>query len=171
MKNRDIYWRRYMIQEPLYTGQWCFSPLQCRHLGTSHSSPNHYQLPYLIFLNLIDGLNLFLLKVILVLEKARSHRAPNLGCRRVESPGWFGILLKIFAWDVMHEWAHCRVEAANHQLPIAGAFWISWIVSMEECSSLMQNLMPIRCSTRSVILNVIATQYTCSLNSIYLPTD
>ena len=29
----------------------------------------------------------------------------------------------------------------------------------------------IRCSTCSVILNVTATQYTCSLNSTYCPTD
>ena len=69
----------------------------------------------------------------------------------------------------MHEWAHCPDEATNHQLPIAAAFWIIWIVSTEECSSLMQNLMQIRCSTRSVILNVKVTQYTCPLNSIYCP--
>ena len=60
-------------------------------------------------------------------------------------------------------------EAANHQLPIAVAFWIIWIVSTEECSSLMQNLMYICCYTCSVILNVTATQYPCSLNSIYCP--
>ena len=28
------------IQEKLYIGQWCLSPLQSRHLGTSHSSPH-----------------------------------------------------------------------------------------------------------------------------------
>ena len=49
------------------------------------------------------------------------------------------------------------------------AFWIIQIVSTEECSSLMQNLMQICCSARSVILNVMATQYTCSLNGIYCP--
>ena len=31
----------------------------------------------------------------------------------------------------------------------------------------MQNLMQIHCSTHSVILNAMATQYTCSLSSIY----
>ena len=50
-------------------------------------------------------------------------------------------------------------------------FWIIQIVSVEECSSLTQNLMQIRCSTRSVILNVTASQYTCSLNGITTPTD
>ena len=33
---------------------------------------------------------------------------------------------------MMHEWVHCCDEAANYQLPIAAAFWIIWIVSMEE---------------------------------------
>ena len=69
----------------------------------------------------------------------------------------------------MHEQAHCRDEAANHQLHIAVAFRIIWIVSMEECSSLTQNLTQIHCSTRSVIFNMTSTQYTCSLNGIYRP--
>ena len=48
---------------------------------------------------------------------------------------------------------------------------IKWhqIVSAEESSNLMQNLMQIRCSTPPVILNVKATQYTCSLNGVYHP--
>ena len=49
------------------------------------------------------------------------------------------------------------------------AFWINWIVSTEECSSLMQNLMQSHRSTSSFILNTMATQYTCSLNSDYRP--
>ena len=56
MKSRDIYWRKYKIQKTLYTRQWHLSPLQSRHFGTSHSSPNLYQLSCGIFLNLIDGL-------------------------------------------------------------------------------------------------------------------
>ena len=40
MKNRDISWRRYKIQETLYIGQWRLGPLQSRHLGTSQSSLN-----------------------------------------------------------------------------------------------------------------------------------
>ena len=40
-KNRDIYWRRYKIQETLYIGQFYTSvPFKVRHLGTTHSSPN-----------------------------------------------------------------------------------------------------------------------------------
>ena len=33
---------------------------------------------------------------------------------------------------MMSEQVHCRDEAANHQLPIAAAFWIIQIVSTEE---------------------------------------
>ena len=71
------------------------------------------------------------------------------------------------AQDMMCEWAHCCDEAASHQLPIAAAFWIIWKVSMGECSSIMQNLMQTCCCTCLVILNVMATQYTCSLNGIH----
>ena len=39
VKNRDICWRSYKIQDTLYIGQWRLSPLQSRHLETSHSSP------------------------------------------------------------------------------------------------------------------------------------
>ena len=101
--------------------------------------------------------------------KARSHRAPNLGCNRAELPGWFEVWPKNSAWDMMHEQAHCCDEFASHQLPIDVAFWIIQTVSVEECSSLMQNPMQICCFTRSVILNVTATQYTCLLNGVYHP--
>ena len=50
---------------------------------------------------------------------------------------------------MIHEQAHCHNEAANHQLHTAEAFWIIRIFSIEECSSLMQNLMRIHCSTQS----------------------
>ena len=69
----------------------------------------------------------------------------------------------------MYEQVHCRDEAANHQLPISAAFWIIWVVSAKECSSFMQNLMQNCCSIHSVLLNVMATQYTCSLNGIHCP--
>ena len=62
-----------------------------------------------------------------------------------------------------HSYLHCTLAISSK------AFWIIWIVSMEECSSLMQNLIQIHCSTHSVILNVMATQYTCPLNGVYHP--
>ena len=67
----------------------------------------------------------------------------------------------------MPEQARCCNEAANHQLPIAAAIWI--IISMEECSTLIQSLIQICCSIHPVILNATTTQYTCLLNSIYCP--
>ena len=168
MKNRDIYWRRYKIQETVYIGQSHLRPLQSRHVGTSHSSPNPHQLPCFPKSHQWTEIP-SLSEVILVLENARSCRAPNLGCRGAESPGWFDVSPKNSAWNVMHKQGHYSNEAANHQLPIAVAFWIIQIVSTEECSSLTQHLMQIPCSTHSVILNAMATQYTCSLNGIYCP--
>ena len=108
-------------------------------------------------------------KVILVLGKVRSHRVPNPRCRGTESPGWFDVSPKCSAQDAMHEWAHCHDEAANNQLLIAVAFWITWIVSEDECSSLAQNLKQIYCCTQSITLKAMATQYTCSLNNAYCP--
>ena len=87
--------------------------------------------------------------MILVLGKARNHRAPNLGCSGAESPGWFDVLPKT-AQDMMHERARCCDEAANHQLPTAAAFWIIQFVSSEERSSSMQHLIQICWSTCSV---------------------
>ena len=108
-------------------------------------------------------------KVILVLGKARSCRAPNLGGRGLGHTSGLMLYQKNSEHNVMHEQALCPEEVANHQLPIAAAFWIIPIVSREECSSLMQNMMQIDCSTHSVILSVMTTQYTCSLNGIYPP--
>ena len=121
MKNRGIYWRRHKIRETLYRGWWCLSPFQSRQLGTSHSSPNHHQLPGSIFLNLFRKQSEIscLSRLILVLGKARSHRAPNLGCTWAESPGWFDVSPRTLHRDVMHEWVRCHDEAANHQLSIA----------------------------------------------------
>ena len=108
-------------------------------------------------------------KVTLVLGKARSHRAPNLGCRRAESPGWFDVSPKNSPWDTMHEQVHRCDEAANHRLPIVAAFWIIQIVSTEECSSLSQNLMQIPCSTLCHFECDGHTQCTCSFNGFYCP--
>ena len=73
------------------------------------------------------------------------------------------LCLRCDAWAGALLWWSC-------QSPVAAAFWIIRIVSSEECSSLMQNLMQIHSSTTSsVILNVMATQYTCSLNGVYCP--
>ena len=58
--------------------------------------------------------NLFPFKVILVLGKARSCRARNLGCRGAESPGWSDVSSKNCARGVMHELVRSCDEAATH---------------------------------------------------------
>ena len=66
-------------------------------------------------------------------------------------------------------WCMRRRVVIKLPITLAVVSWITRIGSEEECSNLMQNWMQIHCSTHSVILNVMATQYTCSLNSIYHP--
>ena len=61
----------------------------------------------------------------------------------------------LFWWSCQSQW------------PMSAAFWIAPIVSMEECSSLTQNLKQIHCSIHLVILNVMVTQYTGSLGGVY----
>ena len=167
MKNRDIYWRRYKIQGTLYIGQWHLGPLQSRHLTQFSQSPSAALMYFPESHQWSETSSPS--KVTSVLGKARSCRVPNLGCRWTESPGWFEVSSKTSAWDVIHEQVCCWDEAANHQLPTAAIFWIIQIASTEECSSLTQNVMQIRCSACSVILNVTATQYSFSLNSVYHP--
>ena len=56
-------------------------------------------------------------KVILVLRKARSCRAPNLGCRGAETPGSFDVLpknsMRCDAWVGVLLWWSCRSPAAH----------------------------------------------------------
>ena len=73
------------------------------------------------------------------------------------------------AWDMMHEQEHCCSEAANHQLPIAAAFWIIQNSFCREMSKLNPKFDSVHCSTLSVTLNATATQYMCLLNSTYRP--
>ena len=145
---RDIDWRRYKIQETLYIGQCRLSPLQSRHLGTSQFSQlpsaalsyfpeSHWQ-------SEISSLS----KVILAWGKARSHRVPNMGCKGSESPGWFNVLPKNSAWDMVHWVGVLSWWSCQSQLPIGVVFWIIRIASTEECSSLTQNLIQSCCSTR-----------------------
>ena len=105
--------------ETLYIEQWHFSPLQRGHLRTSCSSPSRHQLPRRVFLNLINSLkSLLFQKWFYILGKAIRRKAPNLGCRGSESPGWFDVSLKSSAGDMMHE--QCVVVM---KLPITSCPW------------------------------------------------
>ena len=66
------------------------------------------------------------------------------------------------------ERACCHDEAANLQLLISAAFWVIW-VSMEEWSWNVNGKSEADSLFYSIILNVTATQYTCSLDDIYHP--
>ena len=136
------YGRRYKIQETLYIGQWCLRPLQSRHLGTSHSSPNHHQLPCPIFLNLINDLkSLHFQRWFYFWEKAEvsglqiwaleglSHLSDLMFCQKS--------LHKTRCVSGYHAWWSC-------QSPVA--FWNIWMVFVEEYSSVKQNFMQIICS-------------------------
>ena len=102
-------------------------------------------------------------KVILVLGKARSHRATNLGCMGAESPGWFDVLPKNSARDVMHEQACCRDEAVSHQVPRAVAFGIIQIVSSEQFLSFMQNL--------TELLLYLLSHFECDSHTVHMLTQ
>ena len=118
MKNGDIYWRRYKIQEILYTGQWCLSSLQNRCLGTSHSSPNCHQLPHRIFLNLINGL-----KSLLFQRWISFWGKPEIIGHQIWAvEAWVTRVIWCFtknsAWDVMLEqgvlsWWSCQSPVAH----------------------------------------------------------
>ena len=165
---RDIFWSRHKIQETLSIGQWYLRLFQSRHLGTSHSSSNCHQLSHCIFLNFINGLKSLPFQW-WFWEKPEVTGHQIWPVERASHLGDLMFNKKTSAGDMMREPGCCCDEAARHQLPIAAAFWIIWIVAAEECSTLMQNLMQIHCSTHSVTLNATATQFTCSLNDIFCP--
>ena len=170
LENRDIYWR-YKIQETLYIGKWGFSLLQSRHLEISHSSPNNHQLPHCIFLNLIDGLkSLPFQRWFWFWEK------PEVTGHQIWAVGWLSHLGDLmFCKKTLHKmWCISvlvvMMKLPVHQLPIAVAFWIIWIVAVEECSRLMENLVQIRCSTCSFWVWQLYSTHAHSIAST-TPTD
>ena len=153
----------------MYIGLWCLSPLQSKHLGTWPVLPVTISCSIIFSWISSTVWNLFPFKGDFSFGKSQKSQGAISRLQGADSPGWFDVSPKNSAQEVIHERAHCCNEAANHQLPIAMALWIIQIVPVEECSSLMQNMIQIHCSTHSVILNAVATQYTCSLNSVYHP--
>ena len=166
--NTDIYWRRYKTQETLYIGQWHLSPLQSRHLGISHSSPYHHQLPCDIFLNLTNGLkSLPFQRWFYFWEKTEVARCQICAVAGLSHLADLMFLQRTLHSE-LHQWMCC--DKAASQLPIAPSFWLMGIVSTEECSGLTQTLMQTRWSSCSVIrMQGPHTTYTYSLNRIYSP--
>ena len=102
-------------------------------------------------------------KVILVLGKTRSHRKPNLGYGGLGGLGDSMFCQKNSAWDIIHKQACCHDKAANHLLPIAAAFRIIWITSMEECLRLMKNLIQSHMLTQWRLLPTLTSTVKLSL--------
>ena len=94
--------------------------------------------------------NLFPSKVILVLQKARILRLSNLACGGAKSPGWFDVLPKNSARDVMHERAHYCDEAAIRQLPTAVAFWMFKLNAKFDADWLLYLLSHFECDGHTV---------------------
>ena len=114
----DISWRKYKIQEALYIGQWCLSPLQSRHFGTSHSSPNHHQLTCCIFLNLTEGLKSLLFQRCFYFWKSQKLQ----GTKSVLQGGWVASVIWCFAktpcmrcdaWAGVLSWWRCQSPVAQ----------------------------------------------------------
>ena len=166
----DVIWKRHLlkkVQETLCIGQWHLSPLQSRHLGTSHGSPNCHQLPCRIFLNFINGL-----KSLSFQRRFYFWGKPEVAGCQIWAVGVLShlgdlVFHKKKTQHVMLAQAHCCEEAASHQLPVAVAVWI---VSVEECSILMQNLMEIHCSTQSFWMQWPHSAHAYSMAST-APTD
>lgn len=75
-----------------------------------------------------------LLKMILVLAKARSRRAPNLGHSGAESPGWFDVN------SLLHSLSHLKgngLLSTHFHLMTShgGPHWLVQLLFMHACSS------------------------------------
>ena len=158
MKNRDIYLRRHKIQESLYIGQWHLSPLQNSYLGPHMVLPIAIGCPIIFSWISTMVWNLFPFTSNFSFGKKQKSQG-------IKSGLWRGLVIwtnwcfaknsaqNKTAWAGMLSWWSCQSPVAHS----CGLFWTIWRVSAEECSSLMQNLMQIHCSTGAAILNVMAT--------------
>ena len=86
--------------------------------------------------------NLFPFKRELSFGKSQKLQGTKSGLKGAESPGWFDVSPKKLctrhdAWVGTWLWWSCQSLVAH----TAAAFWIIQIVSTEECSSFVQNLM------------------------------
>ena len=201
LNNSDIYWRRYTIQETLYIGQWRLSPLQSRHLGnltqfsqslfhcSKHSAVSFVGItircPVVFSCISLSVWNLFPFKGDFSFGKSQSCRAPNLGYRVAESPGWqMFVDCSLYTFNILRCSVCCRPPRMwitfNRLSTFLEAFVPHFYLRCTHCivvenlnhpNSFHVRMMQIHCSTHSVILNVMATQYTFSLNGITTPTD
>ena len=117
MKNRDVCWRRY--KKHCTWDNDASVPLKVDTSGPHTVVPITISFPVIFsWISSISEIS-SLSKMILVLGKVRSHRAPDLCCRGTESPGWFDVLPENSAWDMRHDaWAGA-LSQWSCQLPVA----------------------------------------------------
>ena len=147
-------------------GQWHFRHLQRRHLWTSHSSPTPHQLPRHIFLNLIDGL-----KSLPFLRKF--WEKPEVTGHQI----WGVVGLSHLGDSMTHQktlyemlWMSRHVVVMKLPVTSCPELWTSesseyflWRNVQAKAKLDADSLLYL------LILNVTATQYTCSLNGVYHP--
>ena len=159
IKNRDIYWRRSKIQETLHLGQCHLSPFESRHLGTSHSSPSHHQLPQLYFpeshwWSEISSLS----KVILVWEKpdiagsqiwavgGLSHWV--IGCFTKKPCTRHDAWLYILSWWICQSLVAHSCDLLNHPSSFHGV--IFKLNTKSDANSLLSSLSHFECDDHTV---------------------
>ena len=152
MKNRDIYWRRY--KKHCTQDNDASVPFKVGTFGPHTVLPITISYPIIFFWILSAVWNLFPFKGDFSFGKNQILQGTKSGLWW----GWVTCVVWCFAkklctrcdaWVGIWLWWSCQSPFAHTE-----AFWIIRTVYTEECSSLMQNLMQIHCSTHSVILNV-----------------
>ena len=121
MKNRDICWRRY---KHCTQDNDASVPFKVVTLGPHTVLPIAISCLVVFSSISLTVWNLFSFKADISFGKPRSHRAPNLGYRGAELPGWFYVSLKNSSWNTINDCLHCGDEAADNRWPKARAFWI-----------------------------------------------
>ena len=163
----------------LCIGQWHLSPLKVGYisgqncinitLGPHTVFPVTISCTCHIFLKLIDSL-----KSLPFQRWFQFWEKPEVTGSQIWAIGGLSHLGDLIFWQKLCTRSDARAGTLlwwSCQSPVAhSCSLLNHLNSFrKECSSLMQNLMQTHCSTHSVILNTMATQYTCSLNGVYHP--
>ena len=160
MKNRDIYWRRYKRQETLYIGQWRLSPLQSRHLGTSHGSPNCHQLPCHIFWISLMVWNLFPFKVDFTFEKSQKWQVAKSGLSHLGD--WCfakKLCMRHDAWAGMLLWWSCLSPVAH-----------SWGL-LNHPNSFYRGMLKLNANFDADLLLYSLSHFECNGHTVHMPTQ
>ena len=148
MKNRDIYWRRYKIQETLCMGQWHLSSLQSRHLGTHTVLPITISYPIIFSWISLTVWNLFPFKGDFSFGKSQKSQGAKYGLYG----GWVTWMIWCFLKNLFTRcdaWASVLLSWWSWQSPVAHSCGLLNHLNrfFEGMFKLNTNLMQIRCST------------------------